>query len=1606
MGRKLQAPPSPPPPPPPSASPESTYPAPPPSSSAMSGEERVSVDRRTDYSVVCKWTIPNLERTKSKAVYSPYLEVGTSGVDCRLVVYPRGHSDALPGSLSLYLHVIDPPRTSKLGCFTYYKLSILNSLDESKSLHRDSYYRFTSKRKSHGWSDFTLSSTVLDPQLGFISNNFLFILADIRVLNESTSFVPDTNESKLASSSLSVSSGQFTWTIKNFSLFREMIKTHKLLSPSFPAEECNLRISVHRYVADKVEYLYLCLDSKEMENLTGFEYRSCWCMFRMSVLNHKSGSKSIHRDLHGRFGTDVNFGDTTYIGWCNYMKMSKFIGLDNGFLVDDTAVFSVSFQAIKESSGCLKITRTPAVKNSIMPSKPDWYQGGFVWKIKNFTRLKDLMKKRKIVGLAVNSRRFQIGNQDFHLGVYPRGLSQPPSHFSFYLQVDNQNSSPDWSCFVSYRLSVKNQRSMDKSVSKDSLDRFSNATKELGWCEFLTLNSLLDQDSGFVVGNTIHFCAEVLLLKETFLKGNTELRNAGFPVDHLSGEGEFVLWILHNFMSFIDILETRKIVSPAFEVGGFQLQIGVCKSLDSICAFLECNPSVTSDSDKNFLVSYKMSLANQKNYAKSMWKETTFCTKSNNNSVIQFMKVSDMVDADAGYLAHESVAILCQILDHCPSLEFSEPGTYPSSNVDDSQNAFSNDRDEFTHSKFSEVNSEIEDDIFESILFRAGLDIALHQDSCSESCIRKKIWMGADWMCHTMNKLCIYLGEPVKAKDLLSAVKNLVCCDVNRHAESPPFLMNLWTVVKISQQAIIDLLLDIMVESCQHSETRSSVDCYDSSLKPSGHTNGDASEGQFLRQSGPEDSGQSAKYETLASWVDGSSSMCAVEGLEEEITDIPEKAILAKPPSELSAIALLKINSIQDLKIKWPEQADEILDMIFNSLKALDGTIPKGGLRPNQWLVSVQKISRALDRAPKHLQPDLVTLVPKLVDHSDNPLAASVLLDQLTKPDADPEIQARVFDAISQLEFSSEVWEHVFFVTSKVVEKFNDGALATIIGFLFKAASHCQHISEAAIVVHARLCSMGVEVSPCVLIFLSETVRSCSDIAMALLRDIDFGFELDDKFLASSGEPFLCGEDKLLTRRLNMMDDQVLDEGRHFSDIYILIEMLSVPSLTNEAFQTFERAVAQGSIVVQSVAMVFERRHSLRLNIGPMSSAGKNQQTDEVPGGKIEPFPVEEDDFALLLGLAERFSLSNHSRVQQFAQMLYATLFRLFADESYYKRMLKGLVDRAINLTENGHQADKDFNTLLFLVNKERVLAGAILNMMREVAKAANADCATLRHQLSASEDHNLRIQEERHAEHADMVREKAILLERLCESEATTNNYKSELKLEIDRFATEKKELSKRMQEMESQFEWFQSEQNDEIMKLSEENKVYKDRLHNLETQLSQLKSRSSDDLKILVKEKNSLAERLKIAEAARKKSDEILKHYYSDNRILQDNKHSLEDEVRQLKATVGQLEQEKLDKEEKIKQCEMYIGGMEQKLGAWQKHIHSLEVSLREEMSQHAPLYGVGLEDLSMKELDTLSSIHQQGLEQIYVLQQQKANLAANPPANPNTFPSSSRS
>lgn len=79
---------------------------------------------------------------------------------------------------------------------------------------------------------------------------------------------------------------------------------------------------------------------------------------------------------------------------------------------DGTAVFSTSFHIIKESSSFVRLPLERPLGGGGKARKGgglgDGYQGKFTWKIENFTKLKDLLKKRKITSLCIKSRRFQV----------------------------------------------------------------------------------------------------------------------------------------------------------------------------------------------------------------------------------------------------------------------------------------------------------------------------------------------------------------------------------------------------------------------------------------------------------------------------------------------------------------------------------------------------------------------------------------------------------------------------------------------------------------------------------------------------------------------------------------------------------------------------------------------------------------------------------------------------------------------------------------------------------------------------------------------------------------------------------------------------------------------------------------------------------------------------------------------------------------------------------------------------------------------------------------------------------------------------------------------
>lgn len=302
---------------------------------------------------------------------------------------------------------------------------------------------------------------------------------------------------------------------------------------------------------------------------------------------------------------------------------------------------------------------------------------------------------------------------------------------------------------------------------------------------------------------------------------------------------------------------------------------------------------------------------------------------------------------------------------------------------------------------------------------------------------------------------------------------------------------------------------------------------------------------------------------------------------------------------------------------------------------------------------------------------------------------------------------------------------------------------------------------------------MGFEVSPCVLDYLSRMVNSCADVAEAILRDINCDNEYPDNSSAVPCGLFVFGENAPTSERLHALDKHAFCITRYFSDIHILIEMLSIPSLAVQASHAFERAIARGAIVAQSLAMVLERRLAQRLNFTVAENFQHTDGTVEGLEGDIEQTGAQRDDFTSVLGLAETLALSRDSRVTDFAKMLYTILFRWYADESHRLRMVKRLVDRATSATGSSREVDLDLEVLVILLCEEQEIVRPVLSMMREVAEIANVDRAALWHQLCASEDEIIRIREERKAEISNMVKEKATISQRLSESEATNNRLK-----------------------------------------------------------------------------------------------------------------------------------------------------------------------------------------------------------------------------------------
>jgi hypothetical protein len=193
--------------------------------------DSVSVEARGPHAALATWRLPAFSKLRAKQVWSAPADVG--GFSVRLLLYPRGDSQALPGHLSLYVQVSDPRApTARWDCFASYRLAVQHATEPAKAVARDSWHRFSGKKRSHGWCDFAPLAPLAQP--GFCLDDTLVITAEIMVLHESVAFEregaprPDGDgavsvlpvAAAALPTGLDVLAGKFTWRVHNFSLFQ------------------------------------------------------------------------------------------------------------------------------------------------------------------------------------------------------------------------------------------------------------------------------------------------------------------------------------------------------------------------------------------------------------------------------------------------------------------------------------------------------------------------------------------------------------------------------------------------------------------------------------------------------------------------------------------------------------------------------------------------------------------------------------------------------------------------------------------------------------------------------------------------------------------------------------------------------------------------------------------------------------------------------------------------------------------------------------------------------------------------------------------------------------------------------------------------------------------------------------------------------------------------------------------------------------------------------------------------------------------------------------------------------------------------------------------
>mmetsp|Transcript_19656 Transcript_19656/g.42954 ORF Transcript_19656/g.42954 Transcript_19656/m.42954 type:complete len:1106 (-) Transcript_19656:700-4017(-) len=131
----------------------------------------------------------------------------------------------------------------------------------------------------------------------------------------------------------------------------------------------------------------------------------------------------------------------------------------------------------------------------VVDAKPadDGLEGSYVWKVHDFSKVKDRMHY---------SESFTVAGFKWRVLMFPKGNNA--DYLSVYLDVANSNELPyQWSRFANFKLLIRSQVNDKFNIVKDASHHFNARESDWGFTQFMQLNELHDNTKGYVVDDTV-----------------------------------------------------------------------------------------------------------------------------------------------------------------------------------------------------------------------------------------------------------------------------------------------------------------------------------------------------------------------------------------------------------------------------------------------------------------------------------------------------------------------------------------------------------------------------------------------------------------------------------------------------------------------------------------------------------------------------------------------------------------------------------------------------------------------------------------------------------------------------------------------------------------------------------------------------------------------------------------------------------------------------------------------------------------------------------------------------------------------------------------------